>query len=64
MKGLIETKNAIRCMSIVLRDLKVCPENCKRAMTEELYATENAYQLVKKGIPFRDAYKKISRNFE
>ena len=33
-------------------------------MTQELYATEKALELVKKGIPFREAYKKISQEFK
>ena len=27
-------------------------------MTEDLFATERVYDLVKTGVPFRDAYKK------
>ena len=35
---------------------------CKKAMTPELYATEKAYTLVKKGMPFREAYQKVAKN--
>ena len=31
-------------------------------MTEEVYATNEIYNLTKQGIPFRDAYKKISKD--
>jgi|TARA_B100000809_G_C14694358_1_gene371755 argininosuccinate lyase len=33
---------------------------CKAAMTDELNATEKAYKLVGKGIPFREAYRQVS----
>jgi argininosuccinate lyase len=32
-------------------------------MTEELYATEEAYKLVRQGVPFRDAYRKVAERF-
>jgi len=32
-------------------------------MTKELFATEEAYRLVKKGIPFREAYKQVAKKF-
>ena len=32
-------------------------------MTSELYATEEAYKLVKKGVPFRDAYKQVGKKY-
>lgn len=31
-------------------------------MSSELYATHAAYELVKKGMPFRDAYLKIGKS--
>jgi argininosuccinate lyase len=38
-------------------------KRCAEAMTDELHATEEAYKLVKEGIPFRDAYRKIGGRF-
>ena len=38
-------------------------EKCNAAMTKELFATEKAYKLVKQGVPFREAYKKISKEY-
>ncbi|MEK7623979.1 MAG: argininosuccinate lyase [Patescibacteria group bacterium] len=32
----------------------------KKAMTPELYATHHALSLVKKGVPFRDAYRQVA----
>lgn len=34
-------------------------EKMENAVTKEMYATEEAYRLVKSGMPFRDAYRKV-----
>jgi len=47
----------------VFSGLKVNRENCQRAMTDELYATAEVYKLVQDGVPFRDAYRKISKKY-
>jgi len=35
----------------------------KRAMTEELFVTERVYDYVKRGVPFREAYGMVKREF-
>ena len=47
-------------------EIRIMPmeKNCKRAMSDELFGTEKAYQLVKKGAPFREAYKEVSKSYE
>jgi argininosuccinate lyase len=57
------THQTLRIMTRVVRDLSVDRERCAAAMTEELHATEEAYKLVKEGMPFRDAYRKIAERF-
>ena len=64
INGFEETENCLKIMALVLSGLKINKENCKKEMTGELYATERAYELVKKGVSFRNAYKKISEEFE
>lgn len=64
INGFEITKDALNMMAIVLENLYVNSKECKKAMTEELYATEKAYKLIKKGIPFRDAYKEISKDYK
>ncbi len=60
----IETaKSCIKIMDLLVPKIKVDEKKCKEALTKELYATEEAYELVKKGIPFREAYKKVGRKF-
>jgi len=61
MKAFHTVRECLAITHLVIMKLQVHEENCKRAMTDELYATEKAYRLVKKGVPFRDAYRKTKR---
>jgi len=63
MRGLQVTEDSLEIITKTVEALSVNPEQCQEAMTEELYATERAYELVKKGMPFRDAYREISKNY-
>ena len=58
------TKNSIDIMALIIENIQVNKDQCKKAMTEELYATEKVYTLVKKGVSFREAYKEISKEYE
>jgi len=61
MKGLEIAKKSLSIASLVFRNLKVNKENCNKALTKDVYATEKVYKLVKKGVPFREAYRIISK---
>ncbi len=63
MKGMEITEQCLSIMSLIFTQLTVNKENCHKALTEELYATEKVYELVEKGIPFREAYKIISQKY-
>lgn len=63
MKGLEITEQCLTIMSLIFTKLKINQENCRKALTEEVYATEQVYKLVEKGIPFREAYKMISQKY-
>jgi argininosuccinate lyase len=63
MKGLDTTKSSISIINLIFSKLKVNKENCAKGMTDELYATQKAYELVEKGMPFREAYKIISKKY-
>jgi len=63
MKGLEITKEGLSIMNLIFQNLKVNKENCNKALTKDVYATEKVYKLVKKGVPFRAAYKKISKRY-
>ncbi len=60
IKGVEVAKETITAMTLVTANFKVNKEKCEQAMTRELYVTGKAYELVKKGMPFREAYKKAS----
>lgn len=45
----------------VLQALRVHADHCTAAMTPELYATQAAYELVRGGTPFREAYRIIAQ---
>ncbi len=64
MKGLKNVNDTIEIMTLVVENLKIHADIMKQACTPELYATEEAYELVKKeGVPFRDAYKKVAEKY-
>lgn len=62
-KSLIEsfeiTLSSLKVSKILLENLTPNEKKLQDAMTEELFATEKALELVKKGIPFREAYQKV-----
>jgi len=62
-QGFNITKDSLEIMKVLLNSLKVNKTKCKERMTEELYATQKIYDLVDKGFSFRDAYKKISKEY-
>lgn len=62
INGFNLTKDCLEAMIIVLRFLKVNEHNCEKAITKELFSTEKVYDLVEKGIPFREAYQQVRDN--
>ena len=59
-------KAAIQTLAItelLFNNLSINKDNCPKAMTEELFATEQAYKLVQEGVPFRDAYQQIAQKY-
>lgn len=60
------TDTALAMLAIAARvmgGLTVDPERCAAAMTPELFATEEAYELVRQGVPFREAYQRIADKY-
>jgi argininosuccinate lyase len=58
--GVAATSDALRAMELVIRGLHVNESACANALTDELYATERALELVAQGVPFRDAYHRVA----
>lgn len=64
MESLLLTENVIAVAKILLEGLTPNEQVLKQAMTPEIYAASVAYDLVKAGIPFREAYKKVGLNLD
>lgn len=64
IESLETTLDSIKVTRMLLENLTPNEKELKESMTEELYAAEKAYKLVKKGMPFRDAYIKIKEGGE
>ncbi|MFA5084239.1 MAG: argininosuccinate lyase [Candidatus Paceibacterota bacterium] len=62
MKGLDTTEECLSVMTLVFKNMEVNGENCEKALSKDVFATERVYKLVKKGMPFREAYRKISKD--
>ncbi|MFN4189516.1 MAG: argininosuccinate lyase [Pseudothermotoga sp.] len=56
-------KDLLSVMKRILERLQVDKENCSKSLTEEVMATHKVYELVKEGVAFRDAYKKIAAEY-
>lgn len=56
------TSNSLKIMKLIFKSLKVDRIKMKNALTEEIFATDSAYELVKKGTPFRDAYNIVAQS--
>ena len=64
MNAIEIVKESLSIISLVLSGTKVNKDNCAKALTKELYATQEAYELVKEGMPFRQAYKEIGKKYK
>jgi argininosuccinate lyase len=61
IKSIDLTKDCLKINSMIFDGIKVDKNNCEKSLSKELYATEEAYKLVKKGKSFRDAYKEVGK---
>ncbi len=64
LKGLRVTRDVLGASQVVMIGLKADPENLNRAMTPELLSVQKVMDLVNSGMPFRDAYRKISQLYK
>jgi len=60
MKGIEITQKCLGMASLLFSKLMINKKNCEGAMTNELFATDKVHELVKEGVPFRDAYKQVA----
>lgn len=62
MRAFEAVNSSLKIAALIIGGLKVDDQRCRAAMTKELYATEEALKLVKQGIPFREAYRKVAES--
>lgn len=64
MESVDTTIFTLKIFRTVIEKITVNKEKCIEACTKELFATEHAYELVKKGVSFRDAYNETAKELE
>ncbi len=64
IRGLKISRDAIGVTSVVLDGLQVNTEQLAGSMTDELLSVKKVMDLVKSGMPFRDAYRKIAELYK
>lgn len=64
MQGVDTTGQVLDVLLVVLEDMKPREENLSEAMSPELFAAHNAYEKVKEGIPFRQAYREVKNELQ
>ena len=64
MESLAISKQSLAIATLLIRHMKPNKDKLSLAMTPELFATHKVFEQVKKGIAFRDAYKKGGEKYE
>jgi argininosuccinate lyase len=63
-RGCNEFLACSRMFILVVSNLKTNPEKMRAAMTDDLFATYDAYREVSAGKPFRDAYRNVAEKLK
>lgn len=63
-KAINTSLDCLKISILLFQKLTVNHEKCEQAMSAELFATEQAYELVKSGVPFRDAYRQVAQTIK
>ena len=64
LRGSHAALGIVRIMSITFKNLEVHEQKLRKAFPNEIFATDAAFELVKRGVPFRDAYRQIGENLD
>lgn len=60
----IATKESVFIINHLLKDIKINADMCTKSLTKEVFATDYANDLVKSGMPFREAYQTTATMIE
>lgn len=63
LKALQTFEECLEMLNLVVQNLEANEENLETACSQELYATDEAYKLVKGGMSFREAYREIGKKY-
>ena len=64
MEGIKIAISSVRIMDLTFSKLVVNERRLVEGFKPEIYATDKAVELVRKGMPFRDAYRKVGSNID
>ena len=64
IKGMGITRRSLEVAALVVSGIKPNKKILMKSLTPELFANNEANKLVKKGLPFREAYKKVKESLE
>jgi len=64
VNGLTLYDNTVKVMLTVAGGLQMNREKCLAACSAEIFATDYALDLVKQGVPFRDAYRQVAASVD
>jgi argininosuccinate lyase len=64
MKGLKTCRDVLEASQVVLKGLTINADKLNSAMTPELLSVQKVMDLVNAGMPFRDAYRTISKMYK
>jgi argininosuccinate lyase len=62
--GLKYTETSLAAMSVIIENITPRKDILYKAMTPELFAAHKAFEMVKKGMAFRDAYIEVGANLD
>ena len=64
VKGVELTTSTLEVLIELIPNITLNEEKLIQSMSEDLFATEKVYKLVEAGMTFRDAYKKVKKQFD
>ncbi|MCL4135718.1 UNVERIFIED_CONTAM: hypothetical protein GTU68_056818 [Idotea baltica] len=64
IRAINTTAELISMADSVAKEIKICAENAEKSLSDELFATYEAYRLVAEGSSFREAYAEAAKSSE
>jgi argininosuccinate lyase len=62
MESFAITLDSLQIVDLLFHNLTVNPENLEKALSPEIFATDEVNKLVENGMPFREAYQQVGNN--